>query len=1034
VRLFIGHNFFGAGNLGDDLMLAGFLTMLRATAPEAQVTVCTPHDIASQRHRFPDVRWVADDESDREAAAREADLWLGLGDTPFQLDSGPWMLDHLARECERCERLGLPMAFLGVGCESRAAIDDPRARAVVAQAERIWTRDALSAELLAAAAPRDVVVLGADLAHVTLGAATAPRRETGVVGLLFAFEHPETVVLRGVEDFLARRAAGATRWLVQESRTFPFTERYLHAALSSPARAALRLMPLDSGTDELATFLGAFGAPEVVVSSRYHGALIAAWHGARVALVARSAKIVGAAADLDVPERDRIETAADLEALTAQARTVSAARLRVLRERAEAMCSEFVGWAHSLPRGRAGGSRTSGGPAQRGPTAVSETLEAQSPPRSGAALWDERELQHIREAIFRAPLRAAPSEHLYVESFFSPTVYAEMMRQFPTDREVFRRWRNPGDSALRFANYSQRQEISIPDEADRLPPEQRAFWLGMTDLICGPDFARVLFERFDAYVRRRFGPEADDPSFIEERVRGTMILNEHDADYYLGPHTDRGEKLFTCVFYFPEHEGLEHLGTTLYEPLEPGFTCPGVAHHDPARFRRGETMPYRANSALVFARTDVMFHGVHALTVDELQGSRRRGIQMQFYVRNERRREECKVTVIAPLPTMMRAGSADSIAYRLTNRAQTELASSFPYTTQLGYRWFTEGGVPVDSGAGGTELPGAFAPGQTRAGFIRVVVPSVPGRYVLRLSVVQSNVAWFDDIDPENGVAGQVTVWDPESAERAAEVALLSAGVVRPASRSDIVPDRDDIALGEGWYPAELAGGEAFRWVENDAVVHVAALRPVEHALALIVEPGPGVGGRPFELSVRLTDGRELGRVRIASKQPVAFALPPESPRIFSVVLHAVGGGAASPNDPRVLNFRVFDVAVERLADVFPAWATPGQGFYPLERHAGDTFRWVGGDASIAIHPAHGHALTFDVESGPGFASQSFTLQVEGTDGSPIATFEVGSRATVTVPLDGLSAGAGLLLRADGGGRRVDGDPRVLNYRIFPAP
>jgi hypothetical protein len=636
-------------------------------------------------------------------------------------------------------------------------------------------------------------------------------------------------------------------------------------------------------------------------------------------------------------------------------------------------------------------------------------------------------LRHVRDAVLGASLRAEPSAHVYVENIFSPDVYASILRLFPTDPQVFRRWANPGDGASRFANYSRREEIDLRSEALRLPGGQREFWIAMSELLCGADFARVLIERFGPYARRRFGSQLDEPSFVEDRLCGSMILNRHDPDYYLGPHTDRNEKVFTCLFYFPERDGLDHLGTTLYRPLERDFSCTGVAHHDPANFERGETMPYRPNSALIFARTDVMFHGVHALTAEELQGSRRRGIQMQFFVRNERPLEECKVTLWAALPATMRAGTELPVDFRLTNRSRTELISSFPYTTQIGYRWFDPDGKVVTPDGGVTFRPvdSALAAGETTGGVLRVVAPHASGRYTLRLSVVQDNVAWFDDLDPANGSVALVRVSDPEASE-ASEAGPDLAGI-----NPDIVPDVHDVALGDRWFPLEHDGIGAFRWVDNDAVVHVAALKPLRHTLSLVVEPGPGVGAEPFELSARLGDGRQLGAAVISSRQLVSFPLPPESPSVFSIVLHADRGGRTSPNDPRVLNFRIFEVAVERVADVFPAWATPGEGFYPLERDGGSIFRWVNADAGISIQRAGSEELRFEAESGPGFGSKPFTLHVAGPDGSDIVTVEVASRTTVSVPLRKFAEPFVLTLRAEGGGLAIDGDPRTLNFRVF---
>jgi hypothetical protein len=247
----------------------------------------------------------------------------------------------------------------------------------------------------------------------------------------------------------------------------------------------------------------------------------------------------------------------------------------------------------------------------------------------------------------------------------------------------------------------------------------------------------------------------------------------------------------------------------------------------------------------------------------------------------------------------------------------------------------------------------------------------------------------------------------------------------------DVLAATHDIALGEGWFPAEQLRGTTFRWVENDAVIHVAALTPLAHTLCVVVEPGPGVGLAAFELTARGVDGSEIGKALVASKEVVRFALPPERPRVFSVVLHASGGGGTSPNDPRRLNFRVFDVSVEREQDVFPSWAVPAAGFYPLERHAGSSFRWVHGDASVDIVQGHGDTLTFDAESGPGLESKRFLLHVLGPDGQNVTSAEIASRTNVRVPLERFENGASLTLHVEGGGRRVEGDPRTLNFRVF---
>jgi hypothetical protein len=238
-------------------------------------------------------------------------------------------------------------------------------------------------------------------------------------------------------------------------------------------------------------------------------------------------------------------------------------------------------------------------------------------------------------------------------------------------------------------------------------------------------------------------------------------------------------------------------------------------------------------------------------------------------------------------------------------------------------------------------------------------------------------------------------------------------------------------ALGPGWYEAEFEDGVPFRWSRKDATIHVALVREVRHTLTLELEPGPGVRLEPFMLAVALTDGTPLARILVNGRERVSFELPREAPRVFSIVLRAEEGGTTTADDERVLDFRVFDVKLETTDDVFPMWAQPAAGFYEPERDDDLLFRWIAGDATIVLSSTRGKRLSFDAESGPGFASQPFTLIVRAADGSEVASALVGTRVTVDVPIDRSDRFDALTLHADGGGRTVPGDDRVMNFRVF---
>lgn len=210
-RIHIGHHFFGSGNIGDDLMLAGFLDLAGTWLAGATFTCSTPFDRACQQRRFPAIEWLPYEPAVRAASIEACDAWVGVGDTPFQTDVGTWLLDHLAEEAESCRRFGKPMFFV----ESSPA----------------WRH----------------------------------------------------------------------RWLVQEVRALDGSEREILALLPAAVRDRLEVRCPDYAHDSLDALLNGWGTPEVLVTSRYHGALAGAWAGSRILIVERNGKLSGLAAQLGCP-------------------------------------------------------------------------------------------------------------------------------------------------------------------------------------------------------------------------------------------------------------------------------------------------------------------------------------------------------------------------------------------------------------------------------------------------------------------------------------------------------------------------------------------------------------------------------------------------------------------------------------------------------------------------------------------------------------------------------------------------------------
>jgi polysaccharide pyruvyl transferase WcaK-like protein len=350
LAIHLGFHFYGTGNFGDDLMVDGFLGLLDQWHLGFRWTGAIAGDIGSQSRRFPQVRWMPATLAHRAQAIAEADVWLGLGSTPFQTDSGPWLLDYLSTEVDLCLRHDKPMFLLGVGVGDREALLDPRARKIVDAARMIWTRDDRSAELLSTIAHSDKIIAGADLAHLSLMRQVLSPHDATSIGWLLHFENSSLLDQEVLEGLLAEHGG---RWLVQEVRELEGSERATLARLSAESRRAVDVHIPDykqaTSTREL---IDAWPMPATLVSSRYHGLLVGAWAGSRVVAVERNEKLIGGALSLGCERLVSLRDRRLIEDALQKARIVPRPVLCRQAELAESACRHFLSFLADEPARR----------------------------------------------------------------------------------------------------------------------------------------------------------------------------------------------------------------------------------------------------------------------------------------------------------------------------------------------------------------------------------------------------------------------------------------------------------------------------------------------------------------------------------------------------------------------------------------------------------------------------------------------------------------------------------------------------------
>jgi acetolactate synthase-1/2/3 large subunit len=118
----------------------------------------------------------------------------------------------------------------------------------------------------------------------------------------------------------------------------------------------------------------------------------------------------------------------------------------------------------------------------------------------------------------------------------------------------------------------------------------------------------------------------------------------------------------------------------------------------------------------------------------------------------------CRVRLEATVPGTLEAGTIHEFECLVANCGDAILVSAPPNPVHISYRWVNrrEDGDVIEGGR--SILPEALPPGVERTWPFSLLTPEAPGDYRLIVTLVQEQVAWFDELDPRNAWSGQVHI------------------------------------------------------------------------------------------------------------------------------------------------------------------------------------------------------------------------------------------------------------------------------------
>jgi hypothetical protein len=239
---------------------------------------------------------------------------------------------------------------------------------------------------------------------------------------------------------------------------------------------------------------------------------------------------------------------------------------------------------------------------------------------------------HFASRLREAEVSLDPYPHYCLENIFPDDYYQELLRNLPASDSYNNLYEV---TTLKLDHFRHRDQRDMNEGwTDKLPVDQKDFWDDFDSWFLGGELAQAVLQTFADQMDAKFRGQGKWP---EVSIESQLI--RHRAGYFLGPHSDLFTKLVVLLIYLAPDESAAHLGTSLYRPKDPNFTCPNSTHYPFSDFVNVKTAPYKANSLLAFFRSDVSFHGLEPLSESDVETSGRDVIQYVLYDKAARERQ-----------------------------------------------------------------------------------------------------------------------------------------------------------------------------------------------------------------------------------------------------------------------------------------------------------------------------------------------------------------------------------------------------------
>lgn len=222
-------------------------------------------------------------------------------------------------------------------------------------------------------------------------------------------------------------------------------------------------------------------------------------------------------------------------------------------------------------------------------------------------------LNHWKNVIPKCSVQHDPYDHFHLTNAFPDSVYDEILNNRLGDEHFrafnIKRWKRPDGTSTRDMMFLSDDEIKLLDE------DLRRFWSTLAFALSSDVFRQLVYTNMkqDIALRLEIAPEEvlNSEAFVD-----AWLLRDTQG-YRIKPHPDGQPRVVTIMFYLPEDDQRQDLGTSVYE--DRGKLAGLVGK----RFKETYRFPFARNSMAAFAVNDLPEkRSIHGRELVESTGER----------------------------------------------------------------------------------------------------------------------------------------------------------------------------------------------------------------------------------------------------------------------------------------------------------------------------------------------------------------------------------------------------------------------------